>query len=447
MTPVLLTRRNARAFTMIEMIASIAVVLALAAIAVVAFNGFAARAAAVSATQNLRTLSASVLAEASVNGLKSIDRADVIDAMTGAGATVEEGLRAATWQLGLAYDSPTGDGQYAVGFAAGASRPQDAGGDRAAIVVHGGNELFGHVLDLRTGTATSAVQVAKGTTPAALLGNAGSVARPAAPAVTVDDATGAWIARWSAAPGATGYIVQAKVGSGQWATVPSSSRAASGPAGWVPIGATLQVRLRSTIAGTLASDWSDAGSDVRSAATPAAPTIVLDDATGAWSGTWPAAEAATGYTLQTRVGDGAWTAIPPAGLSTHRGPGHVPHGATVQLQVRSTLAGANTSAWSAPATATRAGAAPEAPLVTVDDHTGAFTATWPAATGAVWYEAQVRIGTNPWTIATVTERTVSAAPGAVDPGVIVQVRARSRVPDAKPSGWSTNGADTRAPSR
>lgn len=434
-----------RAFTLIELIVVILVLATLSAVAVISYGSFADRAKVAVASESLRSLSMQVVADVSQSGASAIDRATVLELLAERGETVQDGLVAAAVRVGGALDSPAADDEYAAGFAAGAQKPQDVGGDRVALLVHGGDRLMGQVLDVQTGSSTTVLTLPKGTTPAELLTNTddfteGDVGVPRDLEVTVNEAANTWTASWGKAAGATEYEVEAHSGDDAWRPVPVTSRSASGP---LPQGASVTVRVRSLTSAGEAGGWSTPATATRAPAAPAAPVVSVDGVTGAWTATWAEAPGAHSYIVEAKIGHWtAWGEVAHEGLSAH-GSTALGEGQWVQVRLRSVSSSGSQSALSSIGFAGRSAEAPGMPVVTVNDSTGTWTARFPEPEGSPDYRAEFRLGGRGSWITATTQGNWIEHRQTVREGEIIEVRIRSEVMGAAPSEWSPTGTAAR----
>lgn len=124
-----------KAFTLIEVIVVFLVLALLAAIAVVGYTHVTSRAEATAAAANLRQVTKASLAQVALNGESTLRRADVRAVMEAAtGETVTLGIGAEAWVLGLANQSPTAGGEFALGFDNEDHIISDETGARAALL-------------------------------------------------------------------------------------------------------------------------------------------------------------------------------------------------------------------------------------------------------------------------------------------------------------------------
>jgi len=307
-------------------------------------------------------------------------------------------------------------------------------------------------------TATAATQVpaggtldvrvradgAAGTTSSwSPLGSAARVpSQVAAPAVTLDDATGAWTATWTPVAGATGYTAQYRINGGSWLTATVTGTSATSATN-VPWAGAIEVRVQAKGGGSTASTWSGVATAHRAPAAPATPTVTVTDSTGAWTATWTPVAGATGYTAQYRINDGSWTNATVSGTSATAA-ATVARGSKIELRVQAKGGGSTASTWSGIATAHRAPSTPDAPTVTLDDATGTWSATWAAATGATTYTWETYVNGSR-TASGTTGTTTYTATTPAQRGQLVEFRVQAKSTWGAVSAWSTKGSAARGP--
>ena len=211
-------------------------------------------------------------------------------------------------------------------------------------------------------------------------------AAPVGPAAAAASSTAINLG-WSAAAGATGYVVQRSPdGTAGWAQVGTPAVASFSDAG-LTAGTTYYYRVGATDAGG-GSAWSAvaaATTTVAAPAAPAAPTLTVASAAEI-DLSWPAVGGATGYVVQ-RSPDGStsWAQVGTPAASPFADAG-LTAGTAYYYRVGATDAG-GASAWSATASATTVPAQPAAPTPAVASATE-LDLSWAAVTGATGYVVQ-----------------------------------------------------------
>jgi len=208
---------------------------------------------------------------------------------------------------------------------------------------------------------------------------------PGAVTFSADAANGSYTVSWGAAPGATSYTLQERLGSGSWTTVytgSATSKALSGKAGG---DYTYQVR---GCAGTTCGAWKlSATLGVR----PALPTVTVPTGTinGTYTVSWTAPAGATSYDVQERLGSGSWTAVASGTTATSISrPGTTSGSYTYRVSAKNSHGTRGWATSGAVTVDTTYGVLPAVPAsltVPATSSTGAATLSWGAVTLATRY--------------------------------------------------------------
>jgi prepilin-type N-terminal cleavage/methylation domain-containing protein len=171
-------RTAARGFTLIELIVVVLVIGIIATIAVVAFNDASDRAHEASAKANLSQIATAVVSHHTLVEAPLLTRDMFLEALEDTDVTVVDGLAlsAATWTVHGVDDTPTVEGDFAVGFDMGPGTiADDVAGTRAAVVTTAGDNLYARLIVYPAGSGGMAGTVPAGTTPRQILADPGII--------------------------------------------------------------------------------------------------------------------------------------------------------------------------------------------------------------------------------------------------------------------------------
>ncbi len=212
------------------------------------------------------------------------------------------------------------------------------------------------------------------------------------------DTDGSYTISWNAASAAVSYTLEQKLNSGAWTVKYSGaslSKAVSGNGN-----GAYSYRVKACNVTPACSGWSatHATTVELPPTTPTGLTSPGTDYDGSYTVSWNAASGASSYTLEQRLGGGAW-AVKYSGASTSVGISGNGNG-TYTYRVRG--CNASCSGWSSTSATVVEPPPPDPPPVPggllgpATDIDGEYSISWNSAPRATYYDLQEKIGTGAW---------------------------------------------------
>jgi YD repeat-containing protein len=222
---------------------------------------------------------------------------------------------------------------------------------------------------------------------------AGAPMAPASLTATVAGDLGSIGISWPASSGATSYTLQKQFNGGTWAG--ASSGAGTSYTLGSPADGSYKFQVQACN-GTNCSLWT-ASNTVTVAHVPAQPASITVPATssGSLTVTWTSATYATSYTLQQRLGTGAWSTVY-TGAATSKALTLTASG-SYTFQVMASNSQGN-SAWKVSGAVAVTIPPASAPTLTAptSSTTGSYAVSWTAASGATSYTLQEQVNAGAW---------------------------------------------------
>ena len=263
--------------------------------------------------------------------------------------------------------------------------------------------------------------------------------------VTITDircANGAVSLAWNTVPGADGYRLYRKTGSGKWTTIVSSTTATSYTDTTVTEGKTYTYTLRSVKDGAWSTGYNDTAKSIKVEAAAPEPVTITDIrcANGAVSLAWNTVPGADGYRLYRKTGSGKWTTIVSSTTATSYTDTTVTEGKTYTYTLRSVKGGGWSTGYNDTAKSIKVEATVPEPVTITDIRSanGAVTLSWKAVPGADGYRIYRKTGSGKWTTIVSLTTATSYTDTAVTAGKTYKYTLRS----VKDGLWSTGYNDT-----